>query len=47
MSPAYDVGHTICDAVVFGSCGDSQGVIMLGMLMLAVTGALLVMAALD
>jgi hypothetical protein len=47
MSLAYDVGHTVCGVVpVFGSCADAQGVTMLGMFMLALTGAFLVMAAL-
>jgi hypothetical protein len=46
MSLAYDVGHVVCRVVPFGSC-DSQEMTMLGMIMLAVTGALFVLAALS
>jgi hypothetical protein len=46
MSLAYDVGHVVCRVVPFGSC-DSQEMTMLGMFMLALTGALLVMATLT
>jgi hypothetical protein len=38
MSLAYDVGHVVCRVVPFGSC-DSQEMTMLGMFMLALTGA--------
>ena len=47
MSLAYDVGHAVCRVVPFGICIDNQGVTMLGMFMLALTGLLCVMATLS
>ena len=47
MSLAYDVGHAVCRVVPFGICIDNPSMTILGMFMLALTGALLVMATLT
>ena len=47
MSLAYDVGHAVCRVVPFGICIDNPSMTILGMFMLALTGALLVIATLT
>jgi hypothetical protein len=46
---AYDLGLAVCGVMrdLLGNCLDRQGVTMLGMFMLAITGALFVLAALS
>ena len=45
---AYDLGLAVCGVVPdLGTCLDRQGVTMLGMFILAVAGALPVLAALS
>jgi hypothetical protein len=45
---AYDLGLAVCGVVPdLGNCLDRQGVTMLGMFILAVAGALFVLAALS